>query len=84
MSEVHTLRRADFCPTGICPRLALYCCLSSQYAILRLYFCFPVFDIMTIFTANIAFLILELDKSPLDKCPTTHPTDNCAEVLVLS
>ena len=27
---------ADFFPTGICPQLELNCCLSSQYAFLRL------------------------------------------------
>ena len=36
--------RADVCPTGICPTLALYYCLSSQFAFIRLYFTFHVFQ----------------------------------------
>ena len=39
-----TARWADFCPTSLCPRFALYRCLSIHYTFLRLYFSFPVFQ----------------------------------------
>ena len=38
------VRKSDFCLPDISPRLVLYWCLSCQYAFLRLYFSFPVFQ----------------------------------------
>ena len=67
MTYIEGIWCADFCPTGFYPTLALYCCLSSHYALLRLFFlsCVPDFiAFLGIYGSlcRILFLIQHLNK----------------------